>query len=104
MIRRPPRSTLFPYTTLFRSARMEIPQAADLPSIHQVARPPGGPRRLGHIVGDVCGEEVPGIVVAVSVCHLDVGDVGGHSAVLAHLTERGWPAITAPGGRTLPVA
>src|SRR5258708_30867828 len=24
MIRRPPRSTLFPYTTLFRSARLEI--------------------------------------------------------------------------------
>src|SRR3712207_8101132 len=26
MIRRPPRSTLFPYTTLFRSARYEKPQ------------------------------------------------------------------------------
>src|SRR5258707_6633798 len=24
MIRRPPRSTLFPYTTLFRSARLEV--------------------------------------------------------------------------------
>src|SRR5258708_28423935 len=28
MIRRPPRSTLFPYTTLFRSARGEIPSAS----------------------------------------------------------------------------
>src|SRR5436853_4315162 len=28
MIRRPPRSTLFPYTTLFRSLRMEIRNAA----------------------------------------------------------------------------
>src|SRR2546422_7769322 len=27
MIRRPPRSTLFPYTTLFRSKRREVPQA-----------------------------------------------------------------------------
>src|SRR3712207_7152455 len=27
MIRRPPRSTLFPYTTLFRSARQADPQA-----------------------------------------------------------------------------
>src|SRR5687768_18331749 len=27
MIRRPPRSTLFPYTTLFRSKRMEYPLA-----------------------------------------------------------------------------
>src|SRR2546422_6837682 len=26
MIRRPPRSTLFPYTTLFRSAERELPQ------------------------------------------------------------------------------
>src|SRR3712207_8267912 len=28
MIRRPPRSTLFPYTTLFRSARVEVVQRA----------------------------------------------------------------------------
>src|SRR2546427_7181461 len=31
MIRRPPRSTLFPYTTLFRSPVLEL---ADLPNIH----------------------------------------------------------------------
>src|SRR5580765_7677593 len=36
MIRRPPRSTLFPYTTLFRSRR------ADRPSPH-AGRPPGSP-------------------------------------------------------------
>src|SRR2546425_7390270 len=29
MIRRPPRSTLFPYTTLFRSGRQESQRAAD---------------------------------------------------------------------------
>src|SRR3712207_7594893 len=29
MIRRPPRSTLFPYTTLFRSFLTEVGQAAD---------------------------------------------------------------------------
>src|SRR5574340_1329557 len=29
MIRRPPRSTLFPYTTLFRSRRMDKPAAGD---------------------------------------------------------------------------
>src|SRR5688572_30895034 len=33
MIRRPPRSTLFPYTTLFRSARVEGPPVGE----------PGGP-------------------------------------------------------------
>src|SRR2546430_14739434 len=27
MIRRPPRSTLFPYTTLFRSSRVRVPRA-----------------------------------------------------------------------------
>src|SRR2546430_10472891 len=33
MIRRPPRSTLFPYTTLFRSHSMEVPEQTrvDLP-------------------------------------------------------------------------
>src|SRR3712207_9504252 len=31
MIRRPPRSTLFPYTTLFRSLRHVLPAAADRP-------------------------------------------------------------------------
>src|SRR3712207_8231902 len=31
MIRRPPRSTLFPYTTLFRSARCEVADMRELP-------------------------------------------------------------------------
>src|SRR6185503_20622702 len=31
MIRRPPRSTLFPYTTLFRSARPRHPRREDAP-------------------------------------------------------------------------
>src|ERR1035438_3146341 len=31
MIRRPPRSTLFPYTTLFRSVYLPHPQAFDQP-------------------------------------------------------------------------
>src|SRR5258708_17258847 len=29
MIRRPPRSTLFPYTTLFRSKRLRVDEAAE---------------------------------------------------------------------------
>src|SRR2546430_12617612 len=32
MIRRPPRSTLFPYTTLFRSPRTEEPREPELPT------------------------------------------------------------------------
>src|SRR6202789_4603632 len=38
MIRRPPRSTLFPYTTLFRSRR--------LPGRGRPGRQPGGPGRV----------------------------------------------------------
>src|SRR3712207_8771043 len=33
MIRRPPRSTLFPYTTLFRSTRALLPSAAIVGSV-----------------------------------------------------------------------
>src|SRR2546430_6209941 len=33
MIRRPPRSTLFPYTTLFRSPPAHIPPGTELPSV-----------------------------------------------------------------------
>src|SRR3989441_6527308 len=45
MIRRPPRSTLFPYTTLFRSPALH-PEAIERP----VPRPSPNavPRRLGH--------------------------------------------------------
>src|SRR2546421_7518534 len=37
MIRRPPRSTLFPYTTLFRSITREPGTAAGVPSGHGVS-------------------------------------------------------------------
>src|SRR3712207_6930653 len=38
MIRRPPRSTLFPYTTLFRSLADRIPDAAGVPGLaHRIA-------------------------------------------------------------------
>src|SRR2546429_3920536 len=43
MIRRPPRSTLFPYTTLFRSCRSRWPQTETLAT-------PGTPIRRGLIV------------------------------------------------------
>src|SRR3989454_2819394 len=41
MIRRPPRSTLFPYTTLFRSLS-GVPGQLDLPTLMQGARREGG--------------------------------------------------------------
>src|SRR5687768_18163576 len=46
MIRRPPRSTLFPYTTLFRSARGGARRAA-LPAPGQSARGDRGGARAG---------------------------------------------------------
>src|SRR2546422_6371664 len=35
MIRRPPRSTLFPYTTLFRSTEAPFCELHDVPLVHQ---------------------------------------------------------------------
>src|SRR5256885_12826388 len=43
MIRRPPRSTLFPYTTLFRSRRERLPAQTGDDSAH-----PSGHPRSGH--------------------------------------------------------
>src|SRR2546429_5461296 len=46
MIRRPPRSTLFPYTTLFRSSREEFGKGHPNQERLAAARPPGGLREL----------------------------------------------------------
>src|SRR5436309_11511654 len=48
MIRRPPRSTLFPYTTLFRSRRRPRPSGRDrhvARGVGRLGRPPPGPLR-----------------------------------------------------------
>src|SRR3712207_7267452 len=44
MIRRPPRSTLFPYTTLFRSAPTGSSERPDLGRVARPAHPGGGVR------------------------------------------------------------
>src|SRR2546422_10482318 len=49
MIRRPPRSTLFPYTTLFRSALFDYPQ-------------PPVPRHNGKVGGRSASDHVPGVL------------------------------------------
>src|SRR2546422_7817269 len=49
MIRRPPRSTLFPYTTLFRSRAEPVhPAASPLRVAGRVARMPSSPVFLAH--------------------------------------------------------
>src|SRR3712207_8155565 len=40
MIRRPPRSTLFPYTTLFRSVEHLVPRRTDLRDLQEVVHDP----------------------------------------------------------------
>src|SRR3712207_9312911 len=67
MIRRPPRSTLFPYTTLFRS----------LPRL----RRPGGPPVLPR-VGRGMSPDIPAVDLAsaspfVAATAFEVGEVGG---------------------------
>src|SRR2546422_6463338 len=48
MIRRPPRSTLFPYTTLFRSAKRSILLVDDDPAVRRMVKALFG--RDGHTV------------------------------------------------------
>src|SRR3712207_9299440 len=50
MIRRPPRSTLFPYTTLFRSQVLAIHGRAARPA-RSPSRDPAVPRRRTHVPG-----------------------------------------------------
>src|SRR5256885_5050133 len=45
MIRRPPRSTLFPYTTLFRSSTNPLTRSAATSRARRVLPTPGGPDR-----------------------------------------------------------
>src|SRR3989454_9659013 len=51
MIRRPPRSTLFPYTTLFRSHHLDLKGVLE-PGVHELHRDPYGDPR--------CGADAPG--------------------------------------------
>src|SRR5687767_15304909 len=65
MIRRPPRSTLFPYTTLFRSclqsAQTEAGQREVLSHVRSSAR--GGPPSLQEVSsGRLCAGRRPGVV------------------------------------------
>src|SRR5258708_26123890 len=65
MIRRPPRSTLFPYTTLFRSSSGKRSGGGD----RRFGRPPS---RAGHLRRACTGrqEEVGWRTSSVSCCHI----------------------------------
>src|SRR3989449_7625962 len=63
MIRRPPRSTLFPYTTLFRSQHAGQVEVGAFGSYTRydatfgLARKIGGGVRLGYLLGNIVGVE-----------------------------------------------
>src|SRR2546430_5748665 len=62
MIRRPPRSTLFPYTTLFRSHASQFEAGAfgsytRYDAAFGLANKLGGGGRLGYFLGDLVGLE-----------------------------------------------
>src|SRR3712207_7257954 len=67
MIRRPPRSTLFPYTTLFRSG---LRGAAAAPAGAATAG-------LGRLLGGRLGRRAGGGIGVRVVLGLDLRDVGG---------------------------
>src|SRR3712207_8911629 len=74
MIRRPPRSTLFPYTTLFRSVPgHDRPHPAD--GLNEPARPGDG--RRGRVVGGGGGRPVLGEAEPVGGAGRGAGRGGG---------------------------
>src|SRR2546429_931009 len=81
MIRRPPRSTLFPYTTLFRSLRATIPVAV-LDELHKYSKWKG----LLKGFFDTYGDRVHLIVTGSS--RLDVFRRGGDSLIGRYLLYR----------------
>src|SRR3712207_6858685 len=60
MIRRPPRSTLFPYTTLFRSPDRPGAGAGQAAGRVPGQRPPAGPVRPAAVAGAAVEAEDPG--------------------------------------------
>src|SRR2546425_11367856 len=104
MIRRPPRSTLFPYTTLFRSPGEGLPLAR-----FEQDLPPASAARCAQTAGDPVGTQLrhgPGIPHAA-----EYGPVGParsryhlvrHRPVpRAHLAEQILHALRAPPGRVI---
>src|SRR3712207_7114627 len=59
MIRRPPRSTLFPYTTLFRSAKSPAPRLNETPRMRTVSADRGDEHDNRDDGGHGCGRPGP---------------------------------------------
>src|SRR2546429_4038773 len=89
MIRRPPRSTLFPYTTLFRSLLAHVGSHADLMSFRAHSNE-GALRRILHLLGS--GKDVALVTDAGTPAVSDPG-----AALVAAARERDIAVVTIPG-------
>src|SRR3712207_9386874 len=84
MIRRPPRSTLFPYTTLFRSdedADRHLAVDCLLAAVDEDAR--GGQRRQQLDAREVGAVEIDGLHVRVAVLVVELGEARAVPRLLA---------------------
>src|SRR3546814_2401736 len=104
MIRRPPRSTrtdtLFPYTTLFRSDRIELEANERLPSSHRVARPPWGRRVLTLLVAFAA---IGGFAMVVVYSYQgDDREAGAEAPVITADTGPTKVRPDSPGGMPVP--
>src|SRR5258708_10402118 len=75
MIRRPPRSTLFPYTTLFRStdaAKTNAPGPIGVVSVLAYAAKPNC--KIERLTDDVLGFQTPRIGVEIAGAHVGTPD------------------------------
>src|SRR3712207_9452741 len=90
MIRRPPRSTLFPYTTLFRSSKEVGDKISRGGTFLYSARYPEFAQLEGQLAGikQLKKHGIEGVVVIG-------GDGSYHGAM--RLTEHGFPAVGIPG-------
>ena len=71
MIRRPPRSTLFPYTTLFRSYTLVSQEEADLKKGKLALTSPVGKAFMGKKKGDVVEVNVPAGVIKFKILEVE---------------------------------
>src|SRR3989454_11960473 len=106
MIRRPPRSTLFPYTTLFRSRLGDDLYALGRPARPGEPRPRGraphhervrhGPRRGDHEPGGEGERHVEVTILGVELAGADIGQRIPPGHVVVHDQARGPFAGLAP--------
>src|SRR3712207_9034655 len=85
MIRRPPRSTLFPYTTLFRSLR--VGSHVDLARAQLARRAQGGHERP--VLGDVVrrdADRLPALDQHAAVGRLEIGRAHGLNSSHANIS------------------